>query len=331
MFGTSGKRRRLLRIEEAALASNFHGVVGGVQFDFRHPKLTPVSRWKCPPVLTSAPQDHPGFYVVGDLDSAEPTLAGVTLGSLARSGLEVALEKGLDVLFPGDRVVVSAVDLIEVKAAGDLALEFDRQAARLHLEVIRATGDKEPLSRFWMLPRGSMAIAFSDLETMSLLRERTHGLAELDASGIDEVVALLTDIGKLQHEVNEAVSMREEKLEKKGVVDNWLLFTTDPTFNIYRLVNLAALYGYRQGRLEAEVSMAPLARGKLAQAEQARTAGQGNRDPLRESFAAEHLAEYPSATVASATKAFMALYPHEDASSVRRSFKRHFPLNRKLV
>lgn len=326
MFGNSRAQDTLLA-QESAVIKNFHGNVKGVSFDFRHADLSPED-WVCPAFMTKEPR----FYVVGDVESEIPTLAG-TMGDLAKIGLADARANRFDILIPGDTV---RADYVHIHQFNEdlLAPELDRYVAVVVLELVSSNGTRAPLAEpllFW--PRGSWTWGETPpAETLSLLAQR---LGRISGGDNDEVASLASHFARvlgLRDRIAKAlreVPPEQDSTKIKGLFDGVLgkLFTVEMDVNM--LANEAALYGYRQGRLEAELSMAPLARGKLAHLEQARSAGRGNRDPKREKFAAEHLAEFADATVATATKAFLERYPHEDQSSVRRSFKRHFPLNRK--
>lgn len=305
MMGTN------LRAQEAALSAALHGYVAGVHFDFRHDDIDPDA-WSIPPLLSSTPDLHPGFYVA---PRERPP--------------EAAEARGRDVLYPGDRVRVVGVTR-HILTEDRLEPRPEAEALQLALAVLRLDGRDDPLSPLVLLPPGSLARSAAKLEqeARALLRERLAPLVLAGSEGAAEVEALgqaldarrgafLDDLADWQAT---ATGARLTGLMALGRL-------AAPAVALERLIGAAILYGYRHGRLETETAMKPLAARKQAQDDKARASGRKTSDPARVEFAQTYWRERPAATVYEVTKAWCETVGgrDDDPRSVRRTIAPHCP------
>lgn len=334
MFGFTNKRLAAIRGEEVNFAKTLEGWIAGVHFDLRQDGLIPEA-WDFPPLISAKTPGHVGFHVYHDFSpaAAEAMQGGFALAaSLAVLGtpeeaVERAQRDGLDVLYPGDHVRALAVKMLPLSEDQNqlaLALAPDRYAALIEMQVERSDGSREGLSSLLVLPRGSMALPFDSQMTLSLLRERMATLIEERPQEAFELVELAMQVEGALSRMKEQLWKRDEKLEQLGgLVGLGLL--AGPVFELDHLINQAALYGYRQGRLEAATHMEPLAWQSLKRSEVNRGNASLPRLPKRVDFAKIYWLANPTATKYAVAKAYCTEHPDEDQTSVERSVAKYAP------
>src|SRR5436190_21680753 len=190
-----------LQEQERSVMQHFHGAVAGVNFDLRHPDLSPDD-WTCPSFLIGASRFH---VVEDDLDDDTPTLLGL-VGELARARLTDAREKGLDILVVGDTVKAVSV-LIHRVNEDPLVPDPDRDVAGVFLEITHPDGTRTPLATpllFW--PRGSWTT--QDPPTSETLSRLAQRLGRVSGANEDEVAELAYHYARvtgLKHRIEEAL------------------------------------------------------------------------------------------------------------------------------
>jgi hypothetical protein len=311
MFGGSQAAWR----EEFEVRRSHHGTIDGVQFDFRHPALQP-ELWALPHLVSERPRGHPGFFIASGLHDNTQTLGG-TVAELAARGAAAAREDGRDILYPGDRVIVSRVEL--ATGYDPLRHAADKDTAVLYLEVLREGEDPGNLTPMVLRRRGRMDDHFNELDTMETLEARQSGLVAdvADHQTLDELRSLVSaQSDRLAAELLE--------LFQEDGIDPW---AESRAFAVNRLVNFAVLYGYRHGRLEAASPMEPLARWAIERHDQLREAGRGNAYKARKEFGEMFFAKNPRATAYAAMRAYREVpgNEREDPKSVERSMQRIAP------
>jgi hypothetical protein len=295
MFG----KRNLFRdsankLEEERLSDTFRGTVAGVHFDLRH-KLIDPKKWALPRLITERPPGHPGFYVAPD-----PSTKNLFRASLApdldESLLQAVREKGLDILFAGDRVRVTTATVVDVSNGDPFALAPDRQAAELSLRVTRESGAQERLQPLYIWPRGSKAASYGG-DILARLADRIESLERTPPEQSEELRGLVAEVRdlkwKLESALWESVRAREDGKDL-GLAGN--VGAALPTIELRRLVNLATLFGYQQGLAEASHEMRPLAQRSIERKEQTKAAGRAGRLTSRVTFAKEYWAKHPEAS-----------------------------------
>jgi hypothetical protein len=328
MFG-KGKREWTRRfLANQILRRDWVGKIAGVEFDFRTPELSP-EKWSCPSVLSADGWDHAGWYFVDDTPNTSPTLLGVTLGDLEKRGRDQARESGKIVVGVGDRVYVKQTDWLS-KATDELEPPVDQEVVSLRMVLRRESGSEESAGAVTVRRRGVLPDGSAEFGVLTALAERVELLAVSKTER--------AEIETLQRRVDVRVEAFEAEVRRLNPIlqESGLLSAQFGTpLDVTRLANIAALFGYMLGRAEAHENLKPYARKKVAEVKRVqeigRDAGYKNRDPKREAFAEAHKIEFPGATVASATKTYLSLNPHEDSGSVRRTMKRHFPLTKDIA
>ncbi len=206
----------------------------------------PSHLWDWPRFLTQPAPRQPAIFIAGDCESTMETLFGATVGELERQALEDAREKGMTLLFPGDRVSASSVVIDDI---GDdpFALEPDQRAALAYLTVTRPSGETKALEPILVLPKGNM-LAANVGDTIAQLRERLVSID--DASDLAALGARLQEEkANFERTLN---GLRPEK-ETQGLLGGLEIALALAAFD--RLLNLGTYYGFQQGRLEAEQKM----------------------------------------------------------------------------
>lgn len=308
MFGGSHTTWR----EEFEVRRSHHGTIKGVEFDFRHSALQP-ELWALPHLVSERPRGHPGFFIASGLDDNTQTLGG-TVAELAASSAAEARQDGRDILYPGDRVVVSRIEF--ATEPNPLGHASDKDKAVLHLQVLRSGGATEDLTPMVLLRRGRIGENFNELDTIETLADRQGVLIGevAEHQDLDELRFLV-----IAQKDRLAAQIREAIQEEEGL-GGW------SSFAVQRLANIAALYGYRHGRLEAASAMEPLARRTLERQQQAREAGKKNRNTARTDYATNYWKKYPEATGYEVARAYLNDTREDaDQSSVERSIKAVMP------
>jgi hypothetical protein len=305
MFGKPNLfRDPALELEEERLSETFRGTVAGVHFDLRHP-LIDAKKWALPRLITERPAGHPGFHVAPD-PSAKNIFRASLAADLDENFLQAARQKGIDVLYVGDRVSVSEAIVVDLTDNDDpFALAPDRQGAQLRLRVTRGSGAREELKPFYIFPRGSNAAPYGG-NTLARLADRIESLDRLPLEQINQLRGLVTEIEDLQRKLESAFwgIRRDTGAEApKGLLGDYNVFLN--TMDLRRLVNLAAGFGYRQGGAEASQEMQPLAQRSIERKEQTRAAGRAGRLMSRVDFAMEYWAEHPEARTYQVAKTFL--------------------------
>jgi hypothetical protein len=326
MFGKSNPAWQKRFEAQMILRRDWVGKIAGVEFDFRTPELVP-EKWSCPVVLGADGWDHAGWYFVRDTSSTSSTLLGVSLDELEKRGRERAREDGKILVGAGDRVYVKQTDWLS-KATDELEPPVDQEVVSLRMVVRRQNGSEESAGAVSVRRRGVLPAGYAEFGVLEALAERAELLVE-DNQGRSQ-------ISTLQHRVDKRMAFIDAELrrlksdETLGAMNSLL----SGSFDAARLANIAALFGYMLGRAEADQNLKPYARKKVAEVKHVQeigiAAGYKRRDPKREAFAKAYIIEFPGATVASATKEYLNLNPNDDAGSVRRSMKRHFPLSKDI-
>lgn len=317
LFGRGGEWQRLIS-EERAVQRDFHGAISGVLFDLRTKGVSPAE-WVCPTLVSAPAPGHPGFHIAGDLTNSTPTLFGQSMADFAREAIETARAHSADILFSGDRVTVYDAEIAGRNDSDPLVHPVDQETAELRLVVERANGAVEPLRTLYLRRRGRIDAKDDEWFTLEKLSDR---LASMPGNASDyEVVEelrsrLIENQYLLQKEFFNTLPTHNNILASPGVLT---------AFNINRLVNLAALMGYRQGHFEASRLMEPLARKGIAHAERANdaafVAGARLADQVRLEFGRDYWAKHPDATVYAVAKAYKRQpgRESEDQNAVERS------------
>ncbi|WP_293679341.1 hypothetical protein [uncultured Phenylobacterium sp.] len=290
MFGRNIFRDSARRSEEERLSRDFVGSVAGVHFDLRHGAI-PAGKWACPRLITERPPGHRGFYVAANPASKNLFQASLTT-DLDGIALRTARKHGLDILFVGDRVTVTSATVVDLADDEAFALAPDRHAAIVHLLVTREGGAQEDLQPLYIWPRGSQAASY-DGDTLARLADRIDSLVRAPPEQSAELRSLAEEVSDLKREMELLLWDSRREATKNHLVG---LADAMPAVNLGRLVNLAALYGYRQGWAEAAHEMRPLAQRSIERAKQSRDAGRAGRYPARVEFAEDYWARYPTAT-----------------------------------
>lgn len=277
-----GSRRRMVRsADESQVRRQFHGSIDGVQFELRHPSLPPAE-WSCPRFFTGRSPDHPGYYLgsapVGDnptdwwpFDSAE------AMQEVIDQAEQNARDEGMEMLYPGDRVSIAAVEKVR-PPDWRLAPPPDREFAVVTLQVTRAHGATEPLRSRTFYHRGSTLGEVEEWEVSSHLFDRLRPLVNEGDGEARAVFELSERAERERHALHDFLMERVPSGPMQGLLD--------PRFHVAasldQLFNLAALYGYRQGRLEADLAMKPLALETLEREARAVAGGEKRGQRLRE-------------------------------------------------
>ena len=277
-----GSRRMMVRSsEEGQVRRQFHGSIDGVHFDLRHPSLPPAE-WSCPRFFTGRSPDHPGYFLgsrpVGDNPSGWWPLEGAeAMQEVIGQAEQSARDQGLEMLYPGDRVSIAAVAK-QQPPTWRLAPPPDQEMAVASLQVTRVDGSLEPLRARTFYRRGSTLGGFEEWEVSSHLFDRLRPLVNEGDREAREVFDLS------ERAERERLALHDFLMER--VPSEPLQGLLDPRFHVAAsldmLFNLAALYGYRQGRLEADRAMKPLALDALEREARAMAGGEKRGQRLRE-------------------------------------------------
>lgn len=252
MFNANPARNKN-RLDERRLLLDHFGTVGGVDFDLRGANL-PNDRWDWPRFLSERVPSHPGIFIAGDCESMMETLIGATVGELEREALQTAREAGMDILHPGDRAFAESI--IAPINGDPFAMEPDQKVAIVSLSVTRRDGSVSTLKPFLVMRRGNMLDPNED-DTLIRLRDRLHSMA--DAPELGE----LSDRLEVQTATfHRTLAGLRPSTEPQGLLAGFEIPLAAAEFE--RALNLAALYGYQQGRAETERKMKAPAHQRLA-------------------------------------------------------------------
>jgi hypothetical protein len=309
------------------LQANWMGEIAGVMFDFRHPALPPHS-WDCPSVLDGQPWDHPGWYFTGVHEGSGETLLGEMLSALSSEAVERAEAKGLVVLNRGDKVRAQTVETVAA-VTDALQPEADQAVARLHVIVESIAGVKRRGASCLVYRKGAILPARLDIGVLDTFGDRVSQLPRNDVA--------TAQVRQLKARVDKGLEVVEldmrRRLEQIPNLPGSMFVggIQGVEIELRRLVNMAALYGYRLGRAEAAHHMEDMARTGDARTTQsldaAEIAANKNRNVERKDFAEAFWTKYPDATIYAAIEDWRRAHPnHQDSdSSLRRSFELYGP------
>jgi hypothetical protein len=258
-----GKRNRAWdeRYEaQRIMRRDWVGEIAGVKFDFSAPELA-TDKWSCPFVLSADGWDHAGWYFVGNTSSTSPTLLGFTVGELEIRGREQARESGKIIVGVGDHVYVKETDWLS-KATDELEPPVDQEVVSLRMVVRRNGGSEESAGTVSVRRRGVLPTGYAEFGVLDAMAERVELLAASTAER--------AEIETLQRRVDVRVEAFETEVRRLNPLlrDSGLLSAQfGAPFDVTRLVNIAALYGYRLGRAETQQNLKHHAKGKLSRRE----------------------------------------------------------------
>jgi hypothetical protein len=321
MFG-AGLRWQERYQADRALRTAWHGEIASVNFDFRHPELPP-DLWDCPSVLDGRRWNHPGWYFATDPSSSEPSLLGEALGAFATDGVRQAEAAGKLILYPRDLVIASAVELVSA-ATDRLRPDVDQEVARLHFVIRNPEGEQRAGGSCRVYRKGAMPPDRLDLGVLPAFSERLSRLPDEEPATAD-AHTLRVRVDKGMEAVEAEMRRRRRDDDGSGA---WMSVAV-PEVELRRLVNTAALYGYRLGHAEAAHHMEAMAKTGSDRTNQSVEAGrlgaEQNRDLKRADFAEAHWSLNPRDTIHAVIEAWRVTRPHDSESSLRRSFELYYP------